>query len=81
MTTLHGFKRSIEHVAHDQNLSHDSRTVGDPPASTSGVSGVEALALLSAAIYASIFPIAELFTEVVVLRTYDADGGRGEFLR
>ncbi len=36
---------------------------------------VASLALLSAAIYASIFPIAELFTEVVVLRTYDADGG------
>ena len=33
------------------------------------------LALLSAAIYASIFPIAELFTEVVVLRTFDVDGG------
>ncbi len=30
--------------------------------------------LLALAIYASIFPIAELFTEVVVLRTYDADG-------
>ncbi len=35
---------------------------------------VASLALLGAAIYASIFPIAELFTEVVVLRTYDADG-------
>ena len=32
------------------------------------------LALLGVAIYASIFPIAELFTEIVVLRTYDADG-------
>ena len=30
--------------------------------------------LLGVAIYASIFPIAEIFTEVVVLRTYDADG-------
>ena len=32
------------------------------------------LASLVAAIYASIFPLAEVFTEVVVLRTYDSDG-------
>ena len=36
---------------------------------------IVAVALLAAAIYASIFPIAEIFTEVVVLRTCDADGG------
>ncbi len=37
-----------------------------------------ALASLAAAIYASIFPIAEIFTEVVVLRTYDSDGSPHE---
>lgn len=35
---------------------------------------VASLALICAAIYASIFPIAELFTEVIILRTYDAKG-------
>ena len=35
---------------------------------------VASLVLLGVAIYASIFPIAEIFTEVVVLRTYDAEG-------
>jgi len=30
--------------------------------------------VLGAALYASIFPVAELFTEIVVLRTYDANG-------
>jgi len=34
--------------------------------------------VLALAIYASIFPVAELFTEVVVLRTYDADGAPHE---
>ena len=33
-----------------------------------------AFASLAAAIYASIFPIAEIFTEVVILRTYDSEG-------
>jgi hypothetical protein len=33
-----------------------------------------ALVSFVAVIYASIFPIAELFTEVVILRTYDAEG-------
>lgn len=33
---------------------------------------------LVAVAYASIFPIAEFFTEVVVLRTYDSDGATHE---
>lgn len=33
---------------------------------------------LAVVIYASIFPIAELFTEVVVVRTYDASGAPHE---
>lgn len=37
-----------------------------------------ALVSLAAAIYASIFPIAEIFTEVVVLRTYDLQGSPHE---
>lgn len=32
------------------------------------------LALLAGVAYASIFPIAEAFTQVVVLRTYDSEG-------
>ena len=32
------------------------------------------LALVCGALYGSIFPLAEIFTEVVVLRTYDAEG-------
>ena len=37
-----------------------------------------ALVSLAAAIYASIFPIAEIFTEVVILRTYDFEGSPHE---
>jgi hypothetical protein len=33
---------------------------------------------LAAAVYASIFPIAEIFTEVVILRTYDSQGSPHE---
>ena len=33
---------------------------------------------LAAAIYLSIFPVAEIFTEVVVLRTYDSEGSPQE---
>ncbi len=39
---------------------------------------IVALASLAAVIYASIFPVAEIFTEVVVLRTYDPDGSPHE---
>ncbi len=39
---------------------------------------IVALASLAAANYASIIPIAEIFTEVVVLRTYDSDGSPHE---
>ncbi len=39
---------------------------------------IVALASLAAATYASIFPNAEIFTEVVVLRTYDSDGSPHE---
>jgi hypothetical protein len=35
---------------------------------------IAAVVLLAAAGYASIFPVAEVFTEVVVLRSYDAEG-------
>ena len=34
--------------------------------------------LLGLGLYASIFPIAEIFTEVVILRTYAADGSSHE---
>jgi hypothetical protein len=37
-----------------------------------------ALVSLGVAVYASIFPIAEIFTEVVVLRTYDSEGSPHE---
>lgn len=37
-----------------------------------------ALALLGVVVYVSIFPIAEIFTEVVVLRTYDSAGSAHE---
>jgi len=33
---------------------------------------------LAVAVYASIFPIAEVFTEVVILRTYDSEGAPHE---
>jgi len=36
------------------------------------------LAALAVAVYASIFPIAEIFTEVVILRTYDSEGSPHE---
>jgi hypothetical protein len=36
------------------------------------------LAALAVTVYASIFPIAEIFTEVVVLRTYDSGGSPHE---
>jgi hypothetical protein len=57
------------------------RNVASPPTTKARVltmkrAGWVTVALVSFAvvIYASIFPIAELFTEVVVLRTYDAEG-------
>lgn len=37
-----------------------------------------ALVSLAVAIYASIFPIAEVFTEVVIFRTYDREGSPHE---
>lgn len=37
-----------------------------------------ALASLAIAVYVSIFPIAEVFTEVVILRTYDSEGSPHE---
>jgi hypothetical protein len=37
-----------------------------------------AVVSLVVAIYASIFPIAEIFTEVVILRTYDSEGSPHE---
>ena len=37
-----------------------------------------ALASLGVAVYVSIFPIAEIFTEVVILRTYDSEGSPHE---
>lgn len=39
---------------------------------------IASLVTLTALIYASIFPAAEILTEVVVLRTYDADGSSHE---